>query len=167
MKPKPLPGDYTLALAAYNHVVIQLSAIGISASPTPPYLSLANTTRTTSLLSPILLRYQGSQFVVRFDANCYIHLTHKMDRHDLPRDRIPIVSNLDSTTSTTIPFSPALQPSAIARILSRLPPRALIIVIETNDLFTTEPCELASHIVEAELVIIPSPDGRDGVWWGS
>lgn len=33
------------------------------------------------------LRYQGDKFVKRFDANCYVHLTRKMDQHDVARDR--------------------------------------------------------------------------------
>jgi homoserine O-acetyltransferase len=84
-----------------------------------------------------------------------------MDTHDLARDRIPPLPTSDS--STTSPSSPTPHPSAIPQILSHLPPRALIIGIETDGLFTTtEQRELASHIPEAELVIIPSPDGHDG-----
>lgn len=33
------------------------------------------------------LRYQGDKFINRFDANCYIALTRKMDTHDLSRNR--------------------------------------------------------------------------------
>ena len=92
------------------------------------------------------LRYQGSKFTARFDANCYIHITRKMDTHDLARDR----SSLGEQRT-------------LAEILSSLPPRALVIGIETDGLFTTtEQRELASHIPDAELVIIPSPDGHDG-----
>jgi homoserine O-acetyltransferase len=102
------------------------------------------------------LRYQGSKFTARFDANCYIHITRKMDTHDLARDRIVLQ---DSTASLT----PLEQSVAFARVLSRLPPRALVIGIETDGLFTTtEQRELAAHIPDAELVIIPSPDGHDG-----
>jgi homoserine O-acetyltransferase len=44
-----------------------------------------------------------------------------------------------------------------------LPPGALVISIATDGLFTTtEQRELAAHIPEAELVVIPSPDGHDG-----
>lgn len=33
------------------------------------------------------LRYQGDKFVRRFDANCYMHLSQKMDSHDVARGR--------------------------------------------------------------------------------
>jgi homoserine O-acetyltransferase/O-succinyltransferase len=33
------------------------------------------------------LRYQGDKFVKRFDANCYISLTRKMDSHDVAKGR--------------------------------------------------------------------------------
>lgn len=86
------------------------------------------------------LRYQGDKFVNRFDANCYIHLTRKMDSHDISRGR----------PSTPSPFS-------------LYPPGALVIAISSDGLFTlSEQRELASSLPEAELVIIDSPDGHDG-----
>jgi homoserine O-acetyltransferase len=48
-------------------------------------------------------------------------------------------------------------------VLATLPPRALVISIETDGLFTpSEQKELATHIPDAELVVVPSPDGHDG-----
>ncbi|KAF8908050.1 Alpha/Beta hydrolase protein [Mucidula mucida] len=94
------------------------------------------------------LRYQGDKFTARFDANCYIHITRKMDTHDVSRGR-------------RLPGEE--EPAALARVLSTLPRRALVIGIASDGLFTsTEQKEIATHIPEAELVIIPSPDGHDG-----
>ena len=105
--------------------------------PTPPIFSAQS-----------YLRYQGNKFTARFDANCYIHITRKMDTHDISRDR---VTDEDQ------------EPLALGRVLSTLPPRALVISIATDGLFTTtEQRELTAHIPDAELVIIPSPDGHDG-----
>ncbi|KAH0838825.1 homoserine O-acetyltransferase [Lanmaoa asiatica] len=100
------------------------------------------------------LRYQGAKFVARFDANCYIHITRKMDTHDLARGRT--AANANGRTADP-------QSSALKAILATLPPRALVISIETDGLFTpTEQREIATHIPDAELVVIPSPDGHDG-----
>lgn len=97
------------------------------------------------------LRYQGDKFTARFDANCYIHITRKMDTHDLARGR---ASDPNSTSE---------EGAALRRVLSTLPPRALIISIATDGLFTTtEQRELADAIPSAELVVIHSPDGHDG-----
>ncbi|KIJ14882.1 homoserine O-acetyltransferase [Paxillus involutus ATCC 200175] len=105
------------------------------------------------------LRYQGAKFVARFDANCYIHITRKMDTHDVARGRIaPFVSSSGPESQ-----SAEAQSAALAAALATLPRRALVISIETDGLFTpTEQRELATHIPDAELVVIPSPDGHDG-----
>jgi homoserine O-acetyltransferase/O-succinyltransferase len=95
------------------------------------------------------LRYQGDKFAARFDANCYIHLTRKLDSHDIARDRFP--SNITDETQ------------ALRHVLATLPPRALVIGIQSDGLFTpNEQTELASHIPDAELVMIPSLEGHDG-----
>ncbi|THH26732.1 hypothetical protein EUX98_g7454 [Antrodiella citrinella] len=94
------------------------------------------------------LRYQGDKFTARFDANCYIHITRKLDTHDVSRGR-------------QLPGEDEF--SALARVLGAIPPRALVIGVQTDGLFTpNEQRELAEHIPDAELVIIPSPEGHDG-----
>ena len=109
------------------------------------------------------LRYQGAKFVARFDANCYIHLTRKMDTHDLARGRGAADLHPVDPQSQSQSQSSDAQSSALATVLATLPPRALVISIETDGLFTpTEQRDLATHIPGAALVVIPSPDGHDG-----
>ncbi|KAF8439308.1 Alpha/Beta hydrolase protein [Boletus edulis BED1] len=141
-------------------------------SPSPPIFSAQS-----------YLRYQGAKFVARFDANCYIHITRKMDTHDLARGRHVLAPSTSPSSltnghaaafgSTTIAtttianINPRLdldtQPTTLTTTLTTLPARALVISIETDGLFTpTEQRELATHIPGAELVAIPSPDGHDG-----
>lgn len=127
-----------------------------NATPRP----LANTDQE-SIRSPVpqknpifsaqsYLRYQGNKFTSRFDANCYIHITRKLDTHDVARDRV--IDGIDASS-----------PLALPKVLSTLPSHALVISISTDGLFTTsEQQELAAHIPQAELVVIPSPDGHDG-----
>jgi homoserine O-acetyltransferase len=77
-----------------------------------------------------------------------------MDTHDIARGR---------TSTTEDPPSPTAQSAALAAVIATLPPRALVISIETDGLFTpSEQKELATHIPDAELIVIPSPDGHDG-----
>lgn len=77
-----------------------------------------------------------------------------MDTHDVARGR--------TSTTEDLP-SPTTQSTALAAVIATLPPRALVISVETDGLFTpSEQKELAAHIPDAELVVIPSPDGHDG-----
>ncbi|KAL0073669.1 homoserine O-acetyltransferase [Phycomyces blakesleeanus] len=86
------------------------------------------------------LRYQGDKFINRFDANCYIALTRKMDSHDVSRGRGDYESVLESMKQPT-----------------------LVIGIESDGLFTiSEQYELADCIPKAEMIVIQSPDGHDG-----
>jgi homoserine O-acetyltransferase len=69
----------------------------------------------------------------------------------LPRIPITLTDTDDESIATSLQHA-----------LSLLPP-ALVIGIESDGLFTTsEQREIASHIPDAELVVIPSPDGHDG-----
>jgi homoserine O-acetyltransferase len=108
------------------------------------------TTTTTVFSAQSYLRYQGDKFTARFDANCYIHITRKMDTHDVSRARL-------------LPGEEAEPSKALTRVLSTLPKGALVIGVESDGLFTpNEQRELAAHIPEAELVMIHSKDGHDG-----
>lgn len=86
------------------------------------------------------LRYQGEKFVKRFDANCYIAITRKLDTHDVSRDRGGDVKQALSTL--TLP--------------------ALVIGIESDGLFTfAEQEEIATYMPNARLEKIDSPEGHD------
>jgi homoserine O-acetyltransferase len=88
------------------------------------------------------LRYQGDKFVKRFDANCYIAITRKLDTHDLSRGRTP-----DNQVRTALQL--INQPT-------------LVIGIESDGLFTyAEQQELAECIPNARLATIDSPEGHD------
>ena len=133
------------AVAAHNE--------GMRNPKSPPPPPSPNGTRMDSAKQPIFsaqsyLRYQGQKFTSRFDANCYIHITRKLDTHDIARGRVPDDFQDDA---------------GLAKVLSTLPPQALVISIATDGLFTPfEQREIAEHIPQAELVVIPSPDGHDG-----
>ena len=148
------------ALIAHNEGHQRASRLQ-SQAPSPSHSHSPTSERTPSPPPPppvfsaqSYLRYQGAKFVARFDANCYIHITRKMDTHDLSRGR---------TSSTADGLENQSSSDALAAVLAMLPPRALVFSIETDGLFTpNEQHQLATHIPGAELVVIPSPDGHDG-----
>ncbi|KAI5306393.1 homoserine O- acetyltransferase [Ascosphaera pollenicola] len=91
------------------------------------------------------LRYQGQKFVKRFDSNCYIAMTRKLDTHD--------VSRLRTSPDSQNPVKEALA-------LIKQP--ALIMGIESDGLFTfAEQQELADGIPDSRLKRIESPEGHD------
>jgi homoserine O-acetyltransferase len=86
------------------------------------------------------LRYQGNKFVGRFDANCYIAITRKLDTHDVTRNRA----------------------SATKGALQMIEQPALVLGIESDGLFTfAEQEELADGIPNSRLRKIDSPEGHD------
>ena len=88
------------------------------------------------------LRYQGDKFVKRFDANCYIAITRKLDTHDVSRGRVP--------------------GNDVHAALALIQQPTLVIGIESDGLFTyAEQQELAECISNARLATIDSPEGHD------
>ena len=86
------------------------------------------------------LRYQGNKFVGRFDANCYIAITRKLDTHDVTRNR-------------ALTTKEALQ---------KIEQPTLVLGIESDGLFTfAEQEELADGIPNSRLRKIDSPEGHD------
>ena len=86
------------------------------------------------------LRYQGTKFVKRFDSNCYIAMTRKLDTHDVSRGRA----------------------DTIDEALSMIEQPTLVLGIESDGLFTfAEQQEIAEHVGNARLERIDSPEGHD------
>ena len=86
------------------------------------------------------LRYQGNKFVGRFDANCYIAITRKLDTHDVSRNR-------------TLTVKEALE---------QIKQPALVLGIESDGLFTfAEQEELVEHMPVSRLRKIDSAEGHD------
>jgi len=91
------------------------------------------------------LRYQGEKFIKRFDANCYIAITRKLDTHD-------VSAHCENTRSTN-PLDDAL---------ALIEQPTLVIGIESDGLFTyREQQEIAHAIPHARLEKIDSSEGHD------
>lgn len=120
---------------------------GATASTSPHESSPLTNRKTTSTYfsAQSYLRYQGEKFVKRFDGNCYIAITRKLDTHDVSRYRVP------SDCQTPI-----------ATALSQIEQPTLVLGIESDGLFTfDEQKELAASIPDARLRKIDSPEGHD------
>ncbi|TWU77309.1 homoserine O- acetyltransferase [Metarhizium rileyi] len=86
------------------------------------------------------LRYQGSKFVKRFDSNCYIAMTRKLDTHDVSRGRADTIGDA----------------------LALIEQPTLVLGIESDGLFTfAEQEEIAEQVKNARLERIDSPEGHD------
>ncbi|KAK6202496.1 homoserine O acetyltransferase [Scheffersomyces amazonensis] len=94
------------------------------------------------------LRYQGNKFIKRFDANCYISITRKLDTHDITR------GNVDASAKPNEDPLPAF--------LQTLTAPHLIIGIESDGLFTYgEQQILGENIPNSVLKKLDSPEGHD------
>ncbi len=95
---------------------------------------------TTYFSAQSYLRYQGQKFVKRFDSNCYIAITRKLDTHDVSRCRA----------------------DTIAEALAMIEQPTLVLGIESDGLFTfAEQQEIAEHVKNARLEKIDSQEGHD------
>jgi homoserine O-acetyltransferase len=111
----------------------------------PPKLQNDRKPASTYFSAQSYLRYQGDKFVKRFDSNCYIAITRKLDTHDVSRYRV----------------SPTSQ-NPIAEALSQISQPTLVLGIESDGLFTfAEQEEIAANIPNARLRRIESPEGHD------
>lgn len=123
----------------------QFHCASVPASPggSPPPRQRKSSTTYFSAQS--YLRYQGEKFVKRFDGNCYIAITRKLDTHDVSRYRVPA----DSV-------------NPIAEALAQIEQPTLVLGIQSDGLFTFgEQEELAASIPNARLRKIDSPEGHD------
>lgn len=110
--------------------------------PTPP--SKPSST-STYFSAQSYLRYQGEKFVKRFDGNCYIAITRKLDTHDVSRNRVPATAE-----------------SPIRDALAQIQQPTLVLGIESDGLFTfDEQREIAESVPNARLRKIESPEGHD------
>ena len=120
---------------------------GAKPSTSPVFTSPLSERKSTSTYfsAQSYLRYQGEKFVKRFDGNCYIAITRKLDTHDVSRYRV-------SDESTT----------PIHDALAQIQQPTLVLGIESDGLFTfDEQKELAASIPKARLRTIDSPEGHD------
>lgn len=156
LTPPRSPFDSSLAaLAAHNEGNRNSASTSLSSPATSTNgLTAAIKTQshpTTIFSAQSYLRYQGDKFTSRFDANCYLHITRKLDTHDVARGRVSSIEGGEDSEE------------ALAQVLGTIPRGALVIGIDSDGLFTpSEQRELAAHIPGAELVIIQSKNGHDG-----
>lgn len=150
---RPLPPTLLSAIntGSESHMMFtdpQFNGTTLFAAPPSPAspTSFKTANRATTYFSAqSYLRYQGQKFVKRFDSNCYIAITRKLDTHDVSRHRA------DPNSKTPVKDA-----------LSQIQQPALVIGIESDGLFTfAEQQELADGIPDSRLRNIDSPEGHD------
>ncbi|KAF2791330.1 homoserine O-acetyltransferase [Melanomma pulvis-pyrius CBS 109.77] len=116
--------------------------------------ALENSSPPKKFSAQSYMQYQAEKFLKRFDANCYIHLTKKMDTHDVTHGRLMASSDQQS-------YPPS--EDQLRSVLRNVPPRALVVSVGTDVLFRPEQqMKLASCLPDAKFVELESPDGHDG-----
>lgn len=86
------------------------------------------------------LEHQGTKFVERFDANCYVALTRLIDSHDVSRGR-----------------------GTVQEVLGSIHQPVLVVGISSDALYPLDmQKELAAYIPRATLRVVHSAQGHDG-----
>jgi homoserine O-acetyltransferase len=99
----------------------------------------------TKFAAESYLAYQKSKFTNRFDANCYVAITHKMDSHDLARGRTTLADE-----------------DGIFDALRMIQQPVLVVGIDSDVLYPlSEQEQLAAGISNAQYEIIASDEGHD------
>lgn len=122
-----------------------LTSLASEASTSP----LLTKNHQTFFTAQSYLRYQGQKFVGRYDPNCYIAISRKLDTHDLARDRYKVVDGKKV-------------PLKLEEALSKITQPTLIMGVPSDGLFTYGEQELlAQCIPDSHLYQIDSPEGHD------
>ncbi|GMM37788.1 homoserine O-acetyltransferase [Saccharomycopsis crataegensis] len=122
--------------------------------PTSPSANISHPKKRpqTFFTAQSYLRYQGDKFIGRYDPNCYISVTRKLDTHDLSRDRY--VTNPENPNE--------LIPITMEQQLGKITQPSLIIGIASDGLFTLAEQEyLAKHIPNSVMYTVHSSEGHD------
>jgi len=120
---------------------------------TPPPSADPKKRAPTYFSAQSYLRYQGEKFIKRFDANCYIAITRKLDTHDVSRNRANALPSTEHYPTAE---------EQVAAALAQITQPTLILGIQSDGLFTfAEQEELARAIPHAVLETIESNEGHD------
>ena len=141
-------GITTSDMSTKSSVITDPQFNGTTALAVPPSKLSSQARKTPTYFSAqSYLRYQGEKFIKRFDANCYIAITRKLDTHDVSRNR----NTSDVASSQTV-----------NEALKQIEQPTLILGIESDGLFTfAEQEELAEAIPNSTLKTIDSAEGHD------
>lgn len=124
------------------------SAIVEDDSSTPATITPPKKRAPTYFSAQSYLRYQGDKFIKRYDANCYIAITRKLDTHDVSRNRVP--DEIESENE------------ALTAALGQIEQPTLILGIQSDGLFTfNEQVQLNAGIPNSRLERIESSEGHD------
>lgn len=121
-------------VAIHNHGSLRSSFSSDKPSP------LKQKSAQTYFTAQSYLRYQAQKFTGRFDANCYVTITRKLDTHDVSRGRT----------------------SSVGEALGLITQPVMVIGIYSDALFTfEEQVEIHKSIKGSTLKEIQSPEGHD------